>query len=231
MKSNLEHWKALQATNYFDNHPCYAKVEGRFVVEGEDAVIIQRYTPLNPEKRVAVIGCGFGRETVFIAPLVRHVWGVDVSEHILDKAQAFLAAQGVANFTPVLAERWKTDVPDGLDLVFCCIVFQHITRDLVWDYLSGMAGKLAPGGEWVCQFAELSYGTQDAEQRVYEPCVRWTAPEIRETAARAGYSVLALDTRKIPGHGLWHWAHLRLADQAPGGTAQQEDRRGHAQGR
>jgi len=214
VKSNLEHWKALQATGYFDNHHCYTKVDGKYVAEGEDAAVIQRYTALIPEKRVAVIGCGFGRETALIAPLVHHVWGVDVSEYILGKARAFLSGQGVVNFTPVLAERWKEDLPTGLDLVFCYIVFQHITKDLVRDYLTGMRAKLVPGGEWVCQFAELSYGTEDAEQKVYEPCVRWTSGEIREVVAQCGYELLALDTQDIEGHGLWHWVHFRLAAQS-----------------
>ena len=215
MKSNLEHWKALQATNYFDNHHCYTKVDDTFVIEGEDDAIIRRYTTLTPEKKVAVIGCGFGRDTAFIAPLVGHVWGVDVSEYILNKAEAFLSGRGVRNFTPVLAERWKQDLPAGLDLAFSYIVFQHITKDLVRDYLSGMAAKLIPGGEWVCQFAELSYGTEDAVQRMYEPCVRWTPQEIREVVAQAGYTLLALDTQHMPEHGQWHWVHFRLGAQAP----------------
>lgn len=210
MKSNVEHWKALQATGYFDGHNCYAKKDGKLVAEGKDVEIIRRYTTLDLHKQVAVIGCGFGRETSLIAPLVRHVWGVDVSEYILNKAKAFLAGQGVANFTPVLAERWRQDLPQGLDLVFCYIVFQHITKDLVRDYLAGMRGKLASGGEWVCQFAELSYGTEDAEDRVYEPSVCWGTEEIRQAVVQAGYTLLALDTQDIPGHGLWHWAHFRL---------------------
>jgi SAM-dependent methyltransferase len=212
LKSNLDYWKALQDTDYFENHRCYEKdTQGAFLATGPDVEIIERYTPLQPNKKVAVIGCGYERESALIAPRVAHVWGIDVSGYILGKASAFLAGRGVANFTPVLAERWRQDVPQGLDLVFCYIVFQHISRDLVRDYLDGMRGKLVPGGEWVCQFAELDYGTDDAEMRVYEPCVRWTPDEIRQAAADAGYQVLALDSLRIPDHGQWHWTHLRAA--------------------
>lgn len=209
LKSNLEVWKTLQERDYFGTHACYRQEDGSLLTAAADDVAIERYLPLTLKKRVAVIGCGYGRDVAVIAPKVGHVWGIDVSTRILDKAVAHLHQRGCANFTPVLAERWKEDLPGELDFVYCCIVFQHLTRDLVRDYVLNMPAKLVPGGEMLYQFAELSYGVEDADpDKTEEPSVRWSADQIRELASQAGLTVRCLDTQHIEGHGFWHWAHL-----------------------
>ena len=208
MKSNVELWQILQERDYFETHPCYRREDGSLNVDGDDDKIIARYLRLEDKRRVAVIGCGFGRETAVIAPKVGHVWGIDVSPLILEKATAYLGAKGVTNFTPVLAERWKKDLPADLDLVYSFIVFQHLTRDLVRDYILNMPAKLGPKGEVVCQFADMTYGTGDAGlEHPHEPSVRWNREAIEALMRDAGLAVLHLDRQVIPDHGDWWWAH------------------------
>jgi SAM-dependent methyltransferase len=48
--------------------------------------------------RVAVIGCGYGGETLKIAPGVKQVCGIDFNEVILDKVVNVLSWHGVTNF-------------------------------------------------------------------------------------------------------------------------------------
>src|ERR1039457_2894108 len=82
-RSNLDEWKQLQNDHYFENHPCY---KGISEFGGQEAVeAIQWFLPIRPEMRIAVIGCGFGRETLKLAPLVKEVYGIDVNSTILDK--------------------------------------------------------------------------------------------------------------------------------------------------
>jgi len=214
VKSNLDMWKELQSRDYFGTHPCYKRADGTLNTDAEDDAIIERFLPLGTKRNVAVLGCGFGRESAVIAPKVGHVWGVDVSRDILDKAVDFLAGRGVRNFTPVLAERWKQDLPGGLDLVYSFIVFQHITRDLVRDYVLNLPAKLAPGGEMLCQFANLSYGTPDAETQSppHEPSVRWSRADIEALVAEAGMEMRRIEAQAIPGHGEWIWAHFGLRE-------------------
>jgi len=215
VNSNLETWKRLQEQDYFEHHECYRTPDGVLPAGGDDVAIIERYHKLGPDQDVVVVGCGYGRETSVIAPRVRRVWGIDVSERILGKASAYLSARGVGNFTPVQAEHWARDVPQGVSLFYCFIVFQHLTRDLTKAYVLGMGEKLAPGGHVVCQFAELDYGTADADPaKLTEPCVRWTPGDIAELAREAGLVLRRLDTDRIEGHGLWHWAHLEKSGES-----------------
>jgi cyclopropane fatty-acyl-phospholipid synthase-like methyltransferase len=211
MKSNLELWKTLQERDYFETHPCYRRADGTLSTDADDDTVIEGFLELREKKRVAVLGCGFGRDVAVIAPKVGHVWGVDVSEVILAKALKHLAARGLTNFTPVLAERWREELPNGLDFVYSVIVFQHLTRDLVRDYVLNMPHKLAPEGEMLCQFADMHYGTHDAGlEHAHEPSVRWNRQDIEELVAEAGMKLYRIKRQQIEDHGDWWWAHFGM---------------------
>ncbi len=202
VRNNLEYWQQLQDNQYFEKHQYYAGLKAY----GTDCETLGKYTSLSKEMTVVVIGCGYGRETLFIAPRVKHVYGIDVNRTILDKADKFLAERGITNFTSVLAQDWKRFVPSNIDLVYSIVVFQHLTRDLVKDYVHGLAKKLSPNGIFVCQFADLANGTHDADLRPYEPNTRWSQTEIEELIQECGLTQNAIDTQDIPGKGSWHWA-------------------------
>jgi len=211
MKNNIEHWKILQENNYFENHPCYQLEDGALRTDAEDDEVIARFLNLEEKKKVAIIGCGFGRDVAVIAPKVEHVWGIDVSRTILNKAEFFLKTKAITNFTPVLAESWKTDLPDDLDLVYSFIVFQHLTRDLVQDYVINMPSKLCENGEMICQFADMTYGTRDAGlEHPHEPSVRWNKEDIKALVKEAGMYLYRLDQQVIEGHGDWWWAYFGI---------------------
>lgn len=201
-RSNLAYWQQIQDEDYFEHHPCYAGLQAF----GNDEELIRRYVALDPGMKVVEIGCGYGRDVARVAPLVAHVWGIDVSRRILDKAVAFTARHGVHNFTPVLAESWHREIPSGIDLVWSIVVFQHLTRDFTRDYIQGLGARLAPGGRFVCQFAEDFNGEKDAKLEKYEPSVRWTEAGIRRLMAEFGLTEYALDTYQATPTYVWHWA-------------------------
>jgi SAM-dependent methyltransferase len=205
-RSNVEHWKRLQDRDYFEHHPCYQGLHAF----GSDAVeAIERFIPLERSQKVVVIGCGYGRDTVQIAPRVDHVWGIDVSRRILDKALAFTREQGVENFTPVLADEYKEGIPDGIDIVFSVVVMQHLTRYLVREYFALLAAKLASRGVFVVQFVEeLFEGVEaaDAELADHEPSVSWTARQLAGLAGESGLALREIRTVPATATALWHWA-------------------------
>src|SRR5712692_10243689 len=69
IRSNLDVWKKLQDKGYFENHPCYKGISD---FGGQEAVqAIEWFTPIRADMKIAVIGCGYGRETLKLAPLVK----------------------------------------------------------------------------------------------------------------------------------------------------------------
>jgi SAM-dependent methyltransferase len=205
LRSNLQNWVALQERDYFEGHIYYGGLRD---LGGDTTALIERFVKLTPKMRVAVIGCGYGRETVHIAPRVAHVFGIDVSDRIMRKASEFLLARGIHNFTPILAQRYEHDVPDGLDLVFSMIVMQHLTRDLVRDYFTKLGRKLCQSGSFVVQFLEeLLEGVEsaDAELRDYEPSVSWTVTQLEQLARLSNLTFREVRTYKVTETALWHW--------------------------
>src|ERR1700683_3774676 len=111
MRSNVEFWQELQREGYFEKHPCYRGLTD--VHPAAEVDLIKSFLPLSADMDVVVIGCGYGRESAHVAPLVRRLFGIDVSDVILDKAVAYLSQQSVFNFVPVRADCYKETIPDG----------------------------------------------------------------------------------------------------------------------
>lgn len=212
MRSNVERWKELHEAGYFRDHRCY---QNRMAKPSDDLKYLDLFRiELKPEMVIAVIGSGYGRELAVFGPKVARAYGLDVSEKVHAEMRAYLKAKGVKNVVPVLAEGWAEALPDGLDLVYSVATFQHLTRDLVRDYLWGIARKLGqPGGRAVLQFAENERGTEDAEDKAYEPNVKWTAEDIALAMAGAGLEIVEIKTMTgIHRNGRewkWHWTLSR----------------------
>ncbi len=202
MKSNLDCWKTMQEERYFEKHPRYKGIRSF----GKEAVpAIEQFMKLEPHHNVIVVGCGYGRESIQIAPHVKQVYGIDVSPTIINKAITFTKGYGVCNFVGVLTDTWERDIPRGIDLVYSMAVIQHLTRDLVYDYFKRLPKKLSPNGMMIIQFLEKFTDIyHDADIKVYEPQVSWTKVEIRELAASCGF-VIEIKTIKATEVAVWHW--------------------------
>lgn len=213
--SNLEYWVRLQdEEGYFDNHPIYhgAREFSLNDYGGDDAgQALAAFGALGADKKVVVIGCGYGRETLQIAPRVRHVWGIDVSAKLLERTRGFLGSRGIENFTPVLASEYDQRLPDDLDVVFSVVVMQHLTRDLVRDYFGKLKEHLVDGGVFVVQFLEELYegvDQRDAELRVYEPSISWTLAQLAQLSIDTGLRFREVRTQMLGPRTLWHWVHF-----------------------
>jgi cyclopropane fatty-acyl-phospholipid synthase-like methyltransferase len=214
-KGNLDYWVRLQDDEgYFDKHPIYNGLREFSLNDygGDDALqALSAFGALGAGKKVAVIGCGYGRETLQIAPRVAHVWGIDVSEKLLARTRGFLSARGVDNFTPVLASEYDERLPRDLDVVFSVVVMQHLTRSLVLDYFTRLREHLVDGGVFVVQFLEELYDgvdQRDAELRVYEPSISWTLAQLAQLSLDTGLRFEEVRTQMLGPKTLWHWVHF-----------------------
>lgn len=133
MRSNLEIWKRLQDAHYFENHPCYRGISG---FAGDVAVqAIQWFRPLRNDMRLAVIGCGYGRERILKRP----------SPTCPSVASAILRRFFRS------ASTW----------VFSIAVMQHSTRDLVRNCFTELGRMLVRGG-FVVQFLDVETSDYNA---------------------------------------------------------------------
>jgi SAM-dependent methyltransferase len=210
VRSNLDVWKKLQSEDYFEKHPCYKGISD---YGGDEAVeAINRFFPLRADMKLAVIGCGYGRESLKLAPLVGHVYGIDVSDTILNKAVKYLSERGIKNFTPIIAESFVQTMPPGLDVVFSIVVMQHLTRDLVRNYFIELGRKLTPGGGFVVQFLDepgVDYKRTDApENSGGEPSISWSPWQLVELSRAAGLKLVEIRTQLVTEAALWHWAYF-----------------------
>jgi cyclopropane fatty-acyl-phospholipid synthase-like methyltransferase len=202
MRSNVDCWKDLHDNGYFPKHKYF---KGYRQDGLRDVLRIEGFVKLKPTDVVVVIGCGYGRESAAIARIVKTVYGIDVGATIFAMAKAYLDEQKITNFVPVLAERYAQEIPDGIDLIYSIVTMQHVTRDIVRDYLTVLGRKLSPTGSMVLQFLETSHGEQDANIAAYEPCVSWTMDEIKE-AAQGLRMIASADV--IGKTWVHHWVHL-----------------------
>jgi cyclopropane fatty-acyl-phospholipid synthase-like methyltransferase len=208
MRSNVGHWKTLQNKGYFEKHGYYSGLTEK--APDEAVTVIKLFQPLAPDAQVVVIGCGYGRESLGLCRNVSHVFGIDVSPIILDKAVKFLGDRSITNFTPVLAEEYDRRITPGIDLVFSIVVMQHLTRDLVRDYFARLGAKLNPGGAFIVQFLEhTETPNRDVDlSRAHEPAVSWTVAELFELAEASKLNPVEVRSIKAENKTLWHWAYF-----------------------
>lgn len=86
-------------------------------------------------------GCGVGRLSLAMATHAETVYGIDVSEPMLEVARSSASDQGIENV------RFCNDIPDtALDWINSLIVFQHIAPERGLVILEELMQRLNPGG-------------------------------------------------------------------------------------
>jgi ubiquinone/menaquinone biosynthesis C-methylase UbiE len=104
------------------------------------------------------VGCGPGRMTGVLAERFDQVVAVDVSEGMLERARAEVAAPNV-DFRLVAGDRLET-VEDAIaDTLVCYLVLQHLPgRPVVLRYLEEFARVLSPRGSAFVQLPVMDDG-------------------------------------------------------------------------
>jgi SAM-dependent methyltransferase len=136
-----------------------------------------------PDMAAVDVGCGSGRMTFFLAPLVREVVGVDVSEAVLAEARAEAERQGVrtVRFVPGDAEAmdYRTLFSEGrVDLVTAhlCLSDAVIRR---------AAEALRPGGVFAFAGLEQAQAMETGRRSRFA----YAPEELRRELEAAGFVV------------------------------------------
>lgn len=102
---------------------------------------------------VLEIGCGVGRVGGALAPLCRHWFGADISGEMLKHAAKRLTRFKNITLVELNDVSLQMFPNNGLDLIYCTVVFMHLYE---WDryrYVQEMFRTLRPGGR--CYFDNM----------------------------------------------------------------------------
>jgi ubiquinone/menaquinone biosynthesis C-methylase UbiE len=103
---------------------------------------------------VVELGAGTGRLTCMLAPVVRTIRALDISQHMLHAARAKLAQTGLQNWQVTLADNRRLPLAEGIaDVSIAGWSLGHLTswhpetwRHEIGAVLAQMARVLRPGG-------------------------------------------------------------------------------------
>lgn len=121
--------------------------------------------PVRPGTRVLDIGCGAGRNAVWLAGRGAHVDAVDLSEEALGWARETARAAGV-EVSFLRGDVFGLDLPDGgYDLVYDSGCFHHLPPHRRVSYLDLLDRVLRPGGAFAltCFTGDMGCTVPDGE--------------------------------------------------------------------
>jgi hypothetical protein len=97
------------------------------------------------------------------------------------------------------------------------VVLQHLTRDLVRDYIVSLGTKLMATGTMLLQFVQERSADLNADANPtlkVEPSISWTPFQIADATKEAGLYLSYVRTLIITDDALWHWAFIGRSEQS-----------------
>jgi SAM-dependent methyltransferase len=190
LASSRQFWETKARENAFWYVSSFGPYEGRDPAEfwnagpkiWSDLKAVLGYVP-SPTDMVVEIGCGVGRLTRAIAPEVRHVNALDLSEKMLAIARACPLTN--VTFHPSDGYSLRPLATHSASLVLAYCVFQHLPSEAVLgDYLREMVRVAKPSG--VIAFT-LTPRTWRDRLRPLAQVKRWLKERLRPDGPRDLY--------------------------------------------
>jgi ubiquinone/menaquinone biosynthesis C-methylase UbiE len=124
-----------------------------------------------PDMDVMEFGCGTGTTAVSHAPHVRHIYGYDVSDKMLEIARSRAAEAGVKNVTFEKADIIDLDIPDArFDVVMGHSILHLLRSKHRAAVLAKVHRVLKPGGVFVS--STICIGESSGVLRAIPPVMR-----------------------------------------------------------
>ncbi len=119
--------------------------------------ILRRY--LRAETVLLEVGPGDCALSMAVAPLVRQVYGLDVSQKITERLSL------PSNFTLILSDGSSVPLPpDSVDVAYSNQLMEHLHPDDALEQLEGICRALRPGGVYICITPSRLNGPHDVSQ-------------------------------------------------------------------
>jgi SAM-dependent methyltransferase len=119
--------------------------------------LLRRY--LRAETVLLEVGPGDCSLSMAVAPLVRRVYGLDVSQKITEQLSL------PSNFTLILSDGSSVPLPpDSVDVAYSNQLMEHLHPDDALEQLEGIWRALRPGGVYICITPSRLNGPHDVSQ-------------------------------------------------------------------
>jgi ubiquinone/menaquinone biosynthesis C-methylase UbiE len=174
--------------------------------------LAQKYLKPGKTDTILDFGCGVGRLSMFLSPLVGMIVGIDSSSRMLAVAQRQLQARRIRNVHYLQAGRDGCPLATGaVDKIITCWVLAHVSDGLLREVLSEFRRILAPSGQLVA--FEQVRPTRESYAGLH---VQRTADEYGKLIEAAGLHVRAIrPVLRHPSYGRWLWRRFsRLSASA-----------------
>lgn len=102
---------------------------------------------IGPDDAVLEIGCGVGRVGKHLAPRCRRWIGADVSPNMVRFTAENLRGSGNAEFVELSGYDLKPIASETLDVVYCTVVFPHLSQWDRYSYVEDAFRVLRSGGK------------------------------------------------------------------------------------
>ena len=135
---------------------------------------------------VLEIGCGRGYTCLGLAPYVKEIVGVDVSEPVLEEARELLKKNHITNAKiqkisgDGLTENLETEF---FDKVISIDVYEHLHPDDAEGHLRDVYELLKPGGKYIIVTPNQLTGPHDFTRRVFPDAKKALGFHLNETSA------------------------------------------------
>lgn len=195
-----------------------------FLTTGRDILKWLREYDLCDDRSVVLdIGCGAGRVAYHVAPVVKFLYGIDVSDEMVERARRNLAHLSNVEIRLTSGESLDGFADQSIDLVYSILVLQHMERTNCYRLFSEIARVLRPGGKVLVQLpwsgSRFYASAYDQEPRDHD---LWYArmyleEELQDLFSQNGIEVIAI---RVVDDNLWGAGMRRLRDLTNSGRSE-----------
>jgi len=182
------------AERFDDKSNEYDETRPERTVTTAERVVERALADADGSELVVDIGAGTGAVTLALAPDVEHVYALDISDGMLDRARRKAADRDLENLTfgygTFRGPDTAVDLPDSVDLVVSNFAMHHLDDGEKADAIEMVRGLLAEGGRFVLGdviiFDEANVSVEYYSPDVDDPA---TVEYLVDTFEEQGFSV------------------------------------------
>jgi len=111
---------------------------------------------LNKNTLFLDLGCGIGRVAKWVKDLVKEYYGVDFSKEMIKKAKKRFKCYDNVNFFVNNGKDLKLFEDNKFDMVYVCLLFQHLEKENTLNYIKEVHRVLKKGGTFFANHIPLT---------------------------------------------------------------------------